>query len=224
IAIAFFKIIYLHTGQLGGWNEPQIFIFVAGYCMVDALLMTFIANNMWWLPQTINKGELDYYLVRPVSTLFFVSLRDFAVPSLINLAFTFGIMIWAVLRYPVAIPMWKMLIFFLGIVNGCFIFYCLNVMANILVFWTHSARGFGELVWHLARLGERPDRIYRGWVRRILIFVFPFLVISSFPARVVLDPFDWKILAHMIGVSIALFTATLSLWKLGLRSYSSASS
>ena len=45
---------------------------------------------MWWLPMLINRGDLDYYLVRPVSTLFFVSFRDFAANSFVNLVIATG--------------------------------------------------------------------------------------------------------------------------------------
>ena len=68
-----------------------MFVFLAGIFMSDALHMTIFANNMWMLPILINKGDLDYYLVRPVSPLFFLSLRDFAANSFLNLVIASGI-------------------------------------------------------------------------------------------------------------------------------------
>jgi ABC-2 type transport system permease protein len=224
VAIAFYKIIYLHTPNLGGWNESQMMIFVAGYLIVDALNMTIFTNNMWFLPQLINKGDLDYYLVRPVSSLFFVSLRDFAANSFINLLFALGILGWAIGNYHPVPGIGSILLYLLFLLNGTVIFYTLNTMANLLTFWTHSPRGFGELIWTLNKFGERPDSIFRGWLRKVLVFVLPFAVIASFPARILLDGFDWKIVFHMFGIT-ALFLVLLNVvWRLGLRSYSSASS
>ena len=74
--LAFFTVLYRHTELVGGWDLDQILIFVSGFFLVDALHMTIFASNMWWLPMMVNKGDLDYYLVRPVSSLFFLSLRD----------------------------------------------------------------------------------------------------------------------------------------------------
>src|ERR1017187_3025518 len=85
VALSFFKILFLHTPNLGGWNEPQMMIFVSAYIMVDAINMTLFANNLFQFPSLVNRGDLDYYLVRPVSTLFFVSLRDFAANSFVNI-------------------------------------------------------------------------------------------------------------------------------------------
>ena len=62
--------------------------------------MTVFANNMWWLPIAVNRGDLDYYLVRPVSSLFFLSLREFAANSFLNLLLATGILVWALARYP----------------------------------------------------------------------------------------------------------------------------
>ena len=224
VAIAFFKIILLHTPELGGWNEPQMMIFVAAYCMVDALNMTLFSNNMWQFPLLVNRGDLDYYLIRPVSSLFFISLRDFAANSFVNLLITGGLFIWAVGRYPEPISAWKIGLFLLLMLNGTLIFYCLNAMANMMVFFTQSSEGFGHMVWTMMKFGERPDRIYTGLLRRFVTFVLPFALIASFPTRLLIEEFDWRILAHVMGVTAALFAFTLWVWSRALGSYSSASS
>lgn len=224
VAIAFYKILYIHTSSLGGWNESQIMVFVSGYLIVDALNMTIFTNNLWAIPQLINKGDLDYYLVRPVSSLFFVSLRDFAANSFINLLFALGIFAWALSNYE-PFPSIGQIILYLGLLfNGAVIFFTLNAMANLLTFWTHAPRGFGEIVWTLAKFSERPDAIFRGLTRKVLIFILPFSVISSFPARILLEGFDWSLFFHMLGISALFLTLLNGMWRLGLRSYSSASS
>lgn len=224
VAIGFFKILLLHTPQLGGWSEPQMMIFVSAYCMVDALNMTLFSNNMWMFPFLVNRGDLDYYLIRPVSSLFFVSLRDFAANSFVNLVITLGLFAWAVLRYPEPISFGKIVLFLGLMLNGTLIFYCLNAMANMMVFFTQSSEGFGHMVWTMMKFGERPDRIYTGWLRRLVTFVIPFSLIASFPTRLLIEDFDWTILAHICGVTVCLFSFTLWVWSRALRSYSSASS
>lgn len=224
VNIAFFRILFLHTPSLGGWTEPQLMIFVAGYCMVDAMNMTLFANNMWQFPMLVNRGDLDYYLVRPVSSLFFISLRDFAANSFVNLLITFGLFGWALARYPEPIHAVKVVLFLAMLLNGVVIFYCLNLLFNLAVFYTHSGEGFGSLVWTLEKFGERPDRIYTGWLRRVVTFLLPFALIASFPTRILVDTFDWRTLIHAFAVSAGLFAFLLLMWNRALRAYSSASS
>lgn len=224
VSLSFFKIIYLHTPSLGGWNEKQMMVFVSGTLIVDAIVMTFFSNNMWKLPILINKGDLDYYLVRPVSSLFFVSLREFAVNSFVNLLFALGIFFWAVSKLEPRPHLGEIALFLLLIFNGALIFYCLNFLANIAVFWTQSSTGFGELVWTMARFGEKPDGIFYGKVRRILTTFLPFAVISSFPARIIINGFRWNLILHMLGVSTTFLGVVILCWNKALKSYSSASS
>ena len=224
VSIAFFRILFLHTPSFGGWNEPEMMIFVSGYCMVDAITMTLFANNMWQIPTLVNRGDLDYYLIRPVSSLFFVSLRDFAANSFLNLVITFGILGWAVHHYPEPIPPAKVALFIALIFNGSLIFYCLTMLGNMATFFTQSPQGFGHLVWSLNRFSERPDRIFRGWLRRVLLLVLPVSLIASFPTRLIVEKFDSRILLHIFAVSIALFCLVVWTWGKALRRYSSASS
>lgn len=224
VSISFYKILYIHTSSLGGWNESQVMIFVSGYLIVDAINMTIFTNNLWMMPQLINKGDLDYYLVRPVSSLFFVSLRDFATNSFINLVFALGIFGWALSQYDPFPGIGQVLLYLLLLFNGAVIFFTLNAMANLITFWTHAPRGFGDVVWTLNKFAERPDSIFRGMTRKVLVFILPFAVISSFPARIILEGVDGLLILHMFAIS-ALFLGLLNfVWNRGLRSYSSASS
>ncbi len=224
IAISFFRILFLHTPSLGGWNEPQMMIFVAGYCMTDAINMTLFSNNLWHLPRFINKGDLDYYLLRPVSSLFFLTLRDFAANSLINLFCTFGILVWAILRYPEPLAAAKILLFLLLIFNGSLLFCGINMIMTMMAFFSHSGQGFGFMAWSLMRFGERPDRIYQGWTRRILTTLLPFSLIASFPTRLLIEDLDVTTLLHLLGITILFFSMVVWLWNFSLRHYTSASS
>ncbi len=224
VSIAFFQIIFLHTPTLGGWTEPQMMVFVAAYCMIDAVNMTLFSNNLWQIPILVNRGDLDYYLIRPVSSLFFVSLRDFAANSFVNLLMTMGILAWAIARYPEPISAAKFVLFILLILNGNVLFYCLCMLAALPVFFTQSSQGFGHLIWSLMKLGERPDRIFTGWIRKILVTVLPFSLIASFPTRIFLEDLDVSILLHTLIVSSLFFAFLVWSWNKSLRRYASASS
>jgi ABC-type uncharacterized transport system permease subunit len=80
------------------------------------------------------------------------------------------------------------------------------------------------IFYSMSRFMERPDRIFTGWVRRLLVSVLPFCLIASFPARIFLEGLRWSVLAHFLIVIAGVFGVILFVWNLGLRSYSSASS
>ncbi len=224
INIAFFKVIFLHTNLLGGWTEKQMMVFVAGYLLVDAINMTIFSTNMWWLPYFINRGELDYYLIRPVSPLFFLGLREFSVNSFVNflMALTFcGYAIWDLGE---GLSFLNIFFFGLLLLNGSLIYFCIQMLMIIPVFWTHSARGFVDLFYAMGQAMERPDRVYRGWMKIVFTTILPFALIASFPAKIFLDPFDAKTMAHLFIMTVILWSTMLFFWRKGLANYSSASS
>jgi ABC-2 type transport system permease protein len=223
VNIAFFKILYRHVSALGGWTEDQVMVFIALYLVVDAVHMTIFANNMWTIPMEVNRGGLDYYLVRPVSTLFFVSLRDVAVASLINLVMAIGILVWAVSLNP-AIWTGKLLALPLLLANGVLLHWLMAMLFMIPVFWTHSNRGLTQLYYMLMRFAERPDRIYAGAVRVFVTTIMPFALVASFPARLILDAFEPMIALHLGLVTVGMALLVRWFWGRGLRAYSSASS
>lgn len=224
VNILFFKVIYLHTPMLAGWSEEQMMVFVASYLLVDAINMTFISSNMWWLPQHINRGALDYYLIRPVSPLFFLSLREFSANSFLNLLIAAGFFSYTLITYSHPFSFFELLLLLTLLLNGVALYYCIQMLMIIPVFWTHSSRGFIDLFWAMGIAMERPDRIYRGWLRKVFTVILPFSLVASFPARLFLEKFDWQTFLQLASVSFIFWMLMLFFWKLGLRNYSSASS
>lgn len=224
VSILFYKVLFLHSANIGGWNEKQTMVFVGGFLFIDAIHMTLFSNNLWQIPMLINKGELDYYLIRPVSSLFLISFRDFAFNSLVNLFFATGILIWAICNLS-PVPNFSLLcVYFLLLLNGSIIFYCIHMLGNIIVFWLHASDDFRHITWQMMKFGERPDKIYYGFGRKILVSILPYALIASFPARILLDKFEWTIALHCLSVSICFVFILIFTWKKGLKVYSSASS
>lgn len=224
VNIAFFKLIYGTTISLGGWREDQTLVFLAIFLLIDAIHMTLFSNNMWVLPILVNKGELDYYLLRPINSLFFVSLRDFAANSFMNLIITIGILAYAIHGYSGAISAVQWALLGVGIVCGSVVQYALRIAFLLPVFWTHSSRGFDSLFHQMCRFTERPDRIFSGFVRVLITVLIPFSLIASYPARLVIETPDYGVLLHMALGTAVFFAAVVIVWNVALKSYSSASS
>ncbi len=224
VNLAFFGVIYGHTDLMGGWNFDQILIFATGFFLVDALNMTLFSNNLWLLPFHINQGQLDYYLVRPVSTLYFVSLREFAANSFLNLLIAAGLLVWAMLRYPPGLDPARALAYILLLANGAFLQYILNMCFLIPVFWLHRGRGLGDVFMQVHAYAERPERIFTGAVRLALVTILPLALIVSVPADIAFGYAGGQAWAHVAGVTTTAFLAMRWFWGRGLRAYASASS
>jgi ABC-2 type transport system permease protein len=222
--LVFFWVIYRHTPLLGGWTLDQMFVFAGGVFFVDAVQMTLTANNMWMLPSYVNKGDLDYYLVRPVSPLFFVSLRDFAANSFVNLLMAIGLLAWSLARYPGSLGAGAITAYVALLLVGCVLHFSMQMLFIIPVFWLHTSGGLREIFWSLDRYTGRPHGIFTGWVRRVLVSLLPFSLIVSYPAALLFGQRAWPIVAQVAGVTAAVFLIMVCFWSRGVRAYGSASS
>jgi ABC-2 type transport system permease protein len=224
VNIVFFKVIYNHVNEIAGWTEDQVLVFVAGYLFVDAVAMTIFSNNNWVFPYLVNKGDLDYYMVRPVSTFFFVNFRDFAANSFLNLIMTIGILAWTMAHCAQPFSAGAMALFILMLLGGTLIHQAMQMLFLIPVFWAHRVEGLRSLSWGIGQLGERPHRIYSDAVQRVTLSILPAALIASLPAYVLFEGPSLAPLANFLGVLIGFHVVLLLFWRFALRAYASASS
>jgi ABC-2 type transport system permease protein len=224
VNILFYKVIFSHTSLLAGWNEQQGQIFVAGYLLVDALIMAVFADNLFFLPTLIQNGDLDYYLVRPVSSLFFVSLRSFSSSSLINVLIALGFVGWTIAHGSEGVVMSRIPLFLAMLTNGAILHYIMAMFLVTLVFWSQSGRGLLGLAWSLSKFMEKPHGVFSGVLRYLLLTILPFSLMASLPASYLFGEVNGGMVLHISVVTSLLFGLMVMCWRLGLRNYTSASS
>lgn len=224
VNLAFFSILFGHTGLLGGWNWDQTLVFAGGVFVSDALGMTLFSNNMWWFPFYVNRGDLDYHLVRPVSTLFVMSLREFAANSFLNLLMAIGVLVFVLARYPEPIGWGRILLYLALLGLGVVLHYALQMLFLIPVFWLHTAHGLREIFFAFDRVTGRPHAIFTGFAGLFLTRILPFAIIVSFPTRALFEGFSWALVLHMATATAGAMLVMILFWRLGLRAYASASS
>lgn len=221
----FFGIIYQFTPILGGWTQEQMTIFICAFIFVDAFHMTFFASNTWWLPIAINRGDLDYYLTKPVSSFFFLGFKEFAANSLMNLILATGLIVWALIQYEQNFSFFEIFVFSLLLLNGAFLYFMTYLIFLLTVFWSGSPRGFSEVFYSVEKVFQKPDGIFSGYFRRFFLTFLPFSIMASYPTRYLLEAeFRLNIIYEVVVASLFVYLLVGFLWKQGLKNYSSASS
>lgn len=224
VIFSFFKILFLHTPTLGGWSESEALMLAGSAFVSDALSMTIFAGNTWWLPILVNRGDMDFYLVRPVSSLFFVSTRLFAVNSLLNLAMAIVFLAVILASHADAWTTDRLVFYVPLLLLGVFLGYVIDLLFVIPVFWLHNASGLRELGNSVSTYSTRPDGIFTGPIRKVLTTIIPLVLVVSFPTRALFAEDPWTIALHMLVVTAVLFAFAVWFWRRGLRAYASASS
>ena len=224
LAMLTFALLYRFTDQVGGWSLAQVFLLVGIYRIVDGLISLQIAPNLLAITNYIRTGEMDFLLLRPVSSQFLVSLRLLALPEAVNVLIGLGLTCYA---GHLAGVQWSIL----GIVEavafglcGLILLYSLWFFTVTFAFWLVQVDNLDTLFYSLFETARYPLSFFKGGVRTLLTFVVPVAFATTFPAQALLGTVDHRLL--LVGVALAVFALLGShlFWNYAVRHYSSASS
>ena len=231
----FFHVIFQFTDSLGDFNKNAVVIFLVTVYISDLLYVFFLGGNVFEVNNKVKSGDLDFILLKPINSQFFISFRYVNTHAIIQMIILLLFLIKLTYTYHEnSFLMVNYLFYIPSLVLGMFIFYSFEFMISSLVFWLRNFSYAGWLAGELIKYSRRPDSIYKRWFQKTLFSIFPMAMICSVPSRILL----WGIKDINIGVEltglqlfglqafitiICLWVTTL-IWKAGLKRYESASS
>ena len=218
-----FEVLYRHTKIIGEWNIGQMRVFLFLVLFVDSIYMILWDANFSSFTENVRKGTLDLLLVKPVNSMFMLSSQKISISHLPCLLITGGGFIWAIQQIP-DFNYFKLFWLFILIPAGLSVIFTGRFALNCsAVIFTRA--DFLQYIWYsMFRLGLRPDAIYSGFLRFALIFVVPFAMIASIPARILLEPANPWLLMWAFFMPVLLLYGIRKYWNYCLKFYSSASS
>lgn len=222
-----YEVIFQHTNTIGGWNVQEMRVFVFLALFVDSIYMILWDSNFVKFNEDVRRGQLDLLLTKPVNSIFMLSSQKMSISHFPCFFITGAGLIWACFEIPDFNPI-KLLWLILLIPAGLSVIFCgrFALNATAIIF---TRADFLQYVWYsLFRLGLRPDGIYstllNGMLRFVLIFIIPFAMVASIPARFLIEPMNPVYLAWAFIMPILLFYLLKKYWNFCLKFYSSASS
>ncbi len=221
----FFKIIFQFTNSLGDFNQNAVMIFLVTMYIADSLYVFLLGGNVFSINENVKSGDLDFILLKPINSQFFISCRYVNTHAIISILILSILLIKLTYSYHDNSFMIINYIFFLpSLIFGMLIFYSFEFMIASLSFWFRNFSYAGWLAGELIKYSRRPDSIYKKWFRKTLFTIFPMAMICSVPSRILIFGIDFKLLSLQIFISILFMWITTLIWKAGLEKYESASS
>lgn len=222
VSIQTIKIIYDQVGMIGPWDENHFLFFTAFVLCIDQIHMMVLSQNFWYFSEYLRTGEFDYYLLRPISSLFMAFFNNFNFSYLLNAFFTWGLLIYYGIEIQLTFYQW-IIIPPLFVVSFIFQFI-LEILIATSMFWTIKGLGVNILRLELQRLSRWPDFIFARYFKFVFTFAFPVLLIGSTPVKIIFQEANFSIYLLFL-LLLSCFSALLYFfWKKGIRQYDSASS
>ncbi len=229
-AFLFSKILYIivvfKAGvAINGLTPHAILMFIGSYTMITGIMDAIYFPNVSRIPQYIRTGELDLYITKPVSLQFLVSFRYFdfglAVPNVIA-GLIMVVVAWS--RLDVAANLLNIAgyVFYTSI--GIVLTYPLLFIPSLLSFWTVKTKSIYEIIWSIWDFNNMPMGIYGKWIQRFGTFIFPIFLVTNFAPMFVMDLLNPIYLIWAIAAPVLFIFILRVIWKVAIRSYTSASS
>jgi len=224
LAVLTFALLYSYTEEIAGWTQAEALMLVGIYRAADGVLSLQVRPNMFRIPEYVARGDLDFYLLRPVSSQFLVSLRWLRLPEAVNVLIGLGLAVYAGERAGVDWSVASMLS--AGVLVACslVILYSIWFASVTLSLWLVKLDQLAWLFYAGWETARYPVNYFKGLVRTLLTFVFPVAFATTFPTEVLLGQFDSRLLLVGVALAAASLFLTHRFWTYALRYYSSASS
>ncbi|EQC45633.1 ABC transporter permease [Bacteriovorax sp. Seq25_V] len=216
------SIIYDHVSLVGNWNKDQLLFFTCFMLVVDCFHMLFLSHGFWRFSDDLKTGNLDYTLLRPVSSIFTVFFRHFKPSSIPDLFLTVGLLIYFGIK--VGLEIWQWIAIPFLVLISFTLLALIEFIISCAMFWLVEGLGVNFLRMQLQSMSRMPDFIYNPFMKRVLTFCIPILLVGSGPVQFLFDASKWDYVAYMIAAIILCYYFLIYLWNKGLNFYDSASS
>lgn len=218
------EIMFSHTATFAGWTKPDVLTILALSRIVEGLMNTFFGNNIAELPNLVQTGRFDFYLVKPLPAQFNLSFGRFSLYQLGSVAAGFILLLYASFMRQTFPPTtsWLTLIFFASL--GLLIYYSLLVLISSLVFFLERLEALWGYITLMTEPLTVPFNIFPRSVQTALTYLIPLAFLVFIPAQSLAGTLTPRHAALAILITIIFFTLANFAWRAGLRRYSSTSS
>lgn len=224
--ILFINILYTNVKTFAGYTKDETL-----FMILIAQLNVFL-NAMWShdnidnLIDDVRVGNLDLILCKPIPSLFYLTLRDISIVSIIRdliPPFT-AIMLsinWTNIHLTFQRIITGVIIFF----SGQLAFHSFEFILGLSVFWLGKAENIKGTIYALDDTKKIPFEGYPFSLKILFTLILPVLITSQVATSVLLGKSN-AFIATGFSLTIALlfFYLKIMLWQKALKRYTSVSS
>ena len=228
--VVLIALIYRNTDSVAGWTQPEMFVLFGTYTILRGISNVLFYANLSQLPLYVRKGQMDWILTKPVNSQFYVSLRFLEFEDIGQSVGGIFILLWGIAHLHLAHPptFATAVVFTLMLACSIVIFYSMTLLLMTLAFWLVRLDNLMVLSDTVFQVARTPIDIFGAFgpvPRFVLTYVIPLGFIATVPVKALFGRVDLAAAAAGSALIAALFFAGSSaFWRLGTRSYSSASS
>lgn len=213
---------YRQDYNFAGWSWESALIVLSIFTILQGFSTIFLVPNLNRIVDHVQQGTLDFVLLKPINSQFWLSTRTISPWGLPDLIFGFLILGYASTKIHISPSnyVWATIPLILGIIS----LYSLWFMLGSMSIWFVKIYNVTDVLRGLLEAGRYPVVAYPIAYRFFFTFIVPVAFLTTVPAEILLGKGD---ILWIIGSGILatiLFSSSCIFWKFALKFYTSASS
>ncbi len=224
VNVYFFKIIFLNTDSIAGWNSDEILVLVAITQIITSVLYMIFMNNLPRIQNYVLRGDLDYILLKPCDSQFYVSFRYFYFGAIPSVFFSLALLVYAAVQVDMQITLIRIAILIVDLLAAITICYSIWFLVMVLSIIFIKIGTMHELFLSSLKFLEYPKNVYKGIIRILMLYVIPIATVSNVPSEMVIGKSGELETLIIVVMAMLFFVLARLSYNLALKRYSSASS
>jgi len=223
-SIFLLSIFFQNSGYIGGWNFEQALIIQAIYTILNGITNTWFNPNLTEIFKHIREGTLDFVLLNPIDSQFFISLKKINPSGFLEIILGFFLLFFSIRINQIILNLSFLSLSLITISCSICILYSLWFIISTTTIWYVKTWNAIEVLRSFLYIGRFPLNSFSFSLRVFFSIFIPIAFITTIPSEVLLGiSLLWKILLEVIVASVFLITSR-KFWLFALKFYSSASS
>ena len=223
-SIFLLSIFFQNSGSIGGWKFEQALIIQAIYTILNGITNTWFNPNLTEIVKHIREGTLDFVLLKPIDSQFFISLKKINPSGFLEIMLGFLLLFFCIRINQINLNLSFLTLSSITISCSICILYSLWFFISTTTIWFVKTWNAIEVLRSFLYIGRFPLNSFSFSLRIFFSVFIPIAFITTIPSEVFLGLSQlWKILLEVIVASVFLITSR-KFWLFALKFYSSASS
>lgn len=215
--------VFHNVSELGGWAFEEGLILFGVFLIIEGYIAMFLQPNLSRLSEYIRLGTMDFILLKPIGSQFFVSFRFINIWAFPSLLLGLGLVLYGMWTLD-ALTMRMLAQFLLLLVPALMIVYAVWCVLNTTAFWWTQVENINLIFRTFFEAGRFPVTAYPRWLQVLLTAVVPVAFMTTVPAQAAFSEVTLEMAALSWAVAVLALLICHVFWRYALSKYSSASS
>mgnify|MGYP001278629567 FL=1 len=223
-SIFLLSIFFQSNSRIGGWEFEQALIIQGIYTILNGITNTWFNPNLTEIVKHIREGTLDFVLLKPIDSQFFISLKKINPSGILEITLGICLLIYCIRINQINFNLSFLTLCLITIICSICILYSLWFFISTTTIWFVKTWNATEVLRSFLYIGRFPLNSFSFSLRIFFSIFIPIAFITTIPSEVFLGLSEfWKIFLEVL-VALTFLLTSRKFWLFALRYYSSASS